>query len=228
MNGEGKGFASALAKAADRHNWVLAGPTISYGDWLNPESVAREDAVILQRLHATIKSMPALTGRRLKPQVRLFGFSRGAQIAHRYALAYPEDVSSVVAYSAGTYTLPMASADIDLDGNPDTLLFPYGIADLGTRIGHPVDRVQVRQVRFLIGVGANDNRPGDVPRQWDRYVGKSRVERAQQFHSVLKKSGSNCTLKVFPGTGHEVTQDMLALAEVFFEGDEVTPTSLIP
>lgn len=223
MNGEGKGFASALIKAADRHNWLLVAPTIHYGNWFDPDSVAKEDIAIAERLNATIQRLPDLTGLRLKTRVKVFGFSRGAQVAHRFALSYPEDVAVVVAYSAGTYTLPVTAIREGGDTRSLQLVFPYGIADLAKRLGHPVNYALFRNIRFLVGVGGNDNKPGDVPRQWDDYLGPTRLERAQQFTRALNKTGTNCTLKVFPGVGHEVTNDMLAQAEQFFAADEATP-----
>ncbi|MBI5878532.1 MAG: hypothetical protein HZB53_12860 [Chloroflexi bacterium] len=220
MNGEGKGFAGSLIKAADQHNWLLVAPTIAYGNWRDPSAVALEDIEIAERLNATIQRLPGLTGLKLKDHVKIFGFSRGAQVAHRFALSYPEDVSVVVAYSAGTYTLPLTSVRVVSGARPESLPFPYGIADLPARLGHPINFALFKQVRFLIGVGGNDNKPGDVPRQWDEYLGNTRLGRAEQFSQALNKSGGNCTLKVFPGVGHEITNDMLTQAEQFFAADE--------
>jgi predicted esterase len=223
MGGEGKGFAASLIKEADRRGWLLVAPTINYGDWHNPEQVAQEDVENAERRLTTIDSLPAQTGLQLKPEVNLFGFSRGAQLAHRFALFFPERVDRVVAFSAGTYTLPSKTKDIDGDGRPDVLILPYGVGDLTKRLGRPINPTRLKQVRFYIGVGGADNVANDVPRQWDQYVGRTRVERAREFATALQSAGVSCNLQVFPGVGHEVTANMLNQAVLFFSNGEAAP-----
>ncbi len=50
------------------------------------------------------------------PQFDLFGFSGGAQFAHRFAMLHPETVSRLTTASAGWYTFP------------DTTRFPHGLS----------------------------------------------------------------------------------------------------
>jgi acetyl esterase/lipase len=121
----------------------------------------------------------------------------------------------VVAFSAGTYTLPYPDKDIDGDGLPDMIVLPYGTADLNKRLGHPINPIRLRQVRFFIGVGGADNSAADVPHQWDPYEGRTRLERAREFAAALQSEGVRCTLQVFPGVGHEVTVAMLNQAVQF-------------
>ena len=42
MGGTGPGACDGVRSWADREGWVLVGPTFAYGDWTNPEQVARE------------------------------------------------------------------------------------------------------------------------------------------------------------------------------------------
>ncbi|MEP7199309.1 MAG: hypothetical protein ABI874_05780 [Chloroflexota bacterium] len=216
IGGEGKSFSASLVKEADRHHWLLIAPTITYGDWYNPETVVAEDMEITQRLAATINALPSLTGHAVRPRVDVYGFSRGAQVAHRFALFFPEKVDHVAAFSAGTYTLPFKSLNVGDNGRPDKLSLPYGVGDLGRHLGHAIDPQQVSQVRFFIGVGGADNAATDVPRQWDTYLGRTRVERAREFTGAMQRAGMHCTLQVFPGVGHEVTLAMLNQAVLFF------------
>ncbi|MCL5958492.1 MAG: alpha/beta hydrolase [Chloroflexi bacterium] len=44
-------------------------------------------------------------------KVSLYGFSRGSQTAHRFALCYPDHVLVAALMSAGTYTLPNRALD---------------------------------------------------------------------------------------------------------------------
>ncbi len=215
IGGEGKGFAAPLIAEADRNGWILVAPTIQYRDWHNPTEVAAEDVENSSRLVATLDTLSVQTGLRIQPKVHLYGFSRGAQFAHRFAIFFPERVNRVVAISAGTYTLPYKTADVDGDGQPDELVLPYGVRDMTTRLGRSLDRAQLKQVQFWIGVGGSDNSANDVPRAWDPYVGRTRVERAREFDSVLQKQGVHCSLHVFPGVGHEVTPQMVSEAVAF-------------
>ncbi len=221
MGGEGKGFAAPLIKEAERNGWLLVAPTIPYGDWHNPDQVAQEDVEIAQRLIATIDLLSEQMHLAVKPQVHLIGFSRGAQVAHRFALFFPDHVDRVVAFSAGTYTLPFRTRDIDGDGQADMIVLPYGAADMNKRVGHPINPIRLKQVRFLIGVGGSDNVANDVPRQWDAYVGKTRLERAHAFVDALKSQGMHCTLQVFPGVGHEVTNAMWTQAVQFLSSSDL-------
>jgi pimeloyl-ACP methyl ester carboxylesterase len=143
----------------------------------------------------------------------LFGFSRGAQLAHRFAIAYPERTRAVAAMSAGTYTLPRA-ADA---ASGARLEFPYGTADLASRTDHPLDDAALNRVPFWISVGGEDNRADDVPRQWDRLLGKTRVQRAAAFTQELSVHGANATLEIFPFVGHAMTPDMIRGATAFME-----------
>ena len=43
---------------------------------------------------------------RLRTKILLTGYSRGAQFAHRFALAFPEQVEAVAALASGTWTTP--------------------------------------------------------------------------------------------------------------------------
>jgi predicted esterase len=227
MGGEGKSFSAGMIKEAERNGWVLVAPTIEYGDWHNPEAVATEEIETTRRLIATIDDLTASTALALKPRVDVYGFSRGAQLAHRFAIFFPERVDRVVAFSAGTYTLPDSVRNVPGDGKADSVMMPYGVADLQLRLGHAVNASRLRQVQFMIGVGAADNASADVPRQWDEYLGKTRVERALEFTRAMLRHGVPCSLKVYPSVGHELTQPMLNTAVLFFTDPTPAVTPLL-
>src|SRR3979411_1025160 len=52
IGGDGAAVASDLTAAADQHGWVLVAPTSAYGDWMDPQQVAREDAALINWLAA--------------------------------------------------------------------------------------------------------------------------------------------------------------------------------
>jgi predicted esterase len=221
MGGDGPTFASALLARAEQLGFVVVAPTMPYSaNWRDPENARRDDATLLPRLKSLIDNLPADTGLQVSPKVALYGFSRGAQMAHRFASFYPRSVRAVAMYSAGTYTLPKVSGKVGA-GLPSgvaglVLSFPYGLADLDRYTGQPFDPPAFRQVRFLVGVGAGDSRVEDVPREWDSYCGKTRVERATTYYQALTEMGVDARLDVVAGVGHQESPEMRARAMSFF------------
>ncbi len=208
MGGDGPSMASLVLPYAQTQNWTVIAPTIPYGDWRDPVAVADEDVRLAPQLTSILDSVAADTGETIAGQALVFGFSRGAQEALRYSLFFPERVQAVASLSAGTYTLPVASVRTAA-GSTLNAPFPYGVADLAARCGRPLDTQRLAAVRFLVGVGAADNRAADVPRQWDPYVGQTRVERATRFGQMLSQLGYQAQVVVVPGVGHEVNGAML-------------------
>jgi predicted esterase len=206
LGDSGEGFAAGLAAQADRRGWLLVAPTIAYGEWRDPAQLAREEAALIRWLDAYLDALPARLGRPVQGRVLVFGHSRGAQLAHRLALARPERVAAVAALSAGTYTLPLA----EVAGR--AARFPFGAADLAAHTGRALDAAALRGVRFLVGVGAEDADPAAVPRQWDAYVGATRLERARAFAAALRGQGVPATWRAFAGAGHDLTPAMVEAA----------------
>src|SRR5580765_4778945 len=50
MGGNGEAFGRDLIEQADRYGWLLVAPTIDYGDWKDPNQVAREDPKLISAL----------------------------------------------------------------------------------------------------------------------------------------------------------------------------------
>ena len=128
-------------------------------------------------------------------------------MAHRFTLAYPQEVAAVAALSAGSYTLPE-----DEDPAHAPLHFPFGVADLEAIGGAPFDRAAFTRVPVWIGVGGADTNPADTARAWDQYEGRTRVERAETFAEQLQARGASVSLHIFGGAGHEETGTMRAQA----------------
>ena len=135
MGGDGPTFSRDLLADAAANHWVLVAPTFAYRDYKDPAQVLADDTANLPRLAALLDGLPARTGLVLRPRVLLYGFSRGAQTAQRFATVYPERVLGVVALSAADYTLPSAVAP---EGG-GALPFPYGVADQRAIFGRPFD-----------------------------------------------------------------------------------------
>ncbi|MCC6628368.1 MAG: hypothetical protein IT340_13335 [Chloroflexi bacterium] len=216
VGAEGRGFCKNLLAEADRNGWVVLAPTYRYGNWHDPAAVARDDLTILPRLKAAIDAVPERTGLRVRDRALLYGFSRGGQVAHRFALAFPRAVLGVATLSAGTYTLPVS--EWGANGAHRPLPLPFGTADLGTRLGITPDTAALGRVSFWVGVGGQDNRDADVPPAWTAYIGPNRVERARSFKAALDRLGIPAALTIFPGVDHSETPAMRAAASAYLRG----------
>jgi pimeloyl-ACP methyl ester carboxylesterase len=140
MGDSGPVFAAPLLAQAELDGTVVVAPRFGYGDW-KALTVAQEDLQLSERILALLDALPGETdGARVSTgRVRLLGFSRGAQLAHRFALVHPERTSQVAVFSAGTYTLPNRS---------QREILPFGTADLQAYVGHPLDLDALREVHF--------------------------------------------------------------------------------
>src|SRR5579883_2542431 len=173
------------------------------GDGTNPATVASEGPRFLPRLAQILDELPAKTGHLLQPRVALYGFSRGAQLADRFALLYPDRVRGVVLMSAGTYTLPFRTTTVS--GSVQPLAYPFGVADVKQRFGRDANLDALPGIPFWIGVGAEDNDPSAVPAQWSPYLGNTRVERARRVAAALQSLNVSVQDTEFPGLGHDIS-----------------------
>jgi pimeloyl-ACP methyl ester carboxylesterase len=208
MGGNGEQFAASVLPAADRNHWLVVAPTINYGDWMDPDQIDREEPQLISWLADYLDHLPQDVGVPIRSRVLLLGYSRGAQLAHRFALFQPARVAAVAALSAGTYTLP-----VERSADGDVLPFPFGVGDLADTAGHPFSRTElIEDTQFWLGVGTEDNNPSELPRQWDRYLGSTRVQRAASFESALHAVGARVVLVAFRGEKHTLSPEMAGSA----------------
>lgn len=217
MGGQGAAFAQPLIDAADRNRWVLVAPTMPYAaNYLDPAPLMQEDLEVVKYLQTLLDGLPARLGLKLHRHALILGFSRGAQVAHRFAYFYPEHVESVAAISAGSYTMPLLMSDHKI------LNFPFGVGDLRQRVGAPVNWYAFDNISFWIAVGSRDDRPADVARAFDPYCGHTRVERAKAFESALLDMGMDAHLVLFANADHEMTSEIKDGAVQFLRQDELS------
>ncbi len=219
VGARGDAFAQRLIADANRNGWVLIAPTFPYRDHMDMRSLLDEDIFYTRLLNNALTTLPRRLGIRLRQHVLLYGFSRGGQLAHRFALFYPERVASVATLSAGTYTLPLEKRT--QNDATQILVLPFGIGDLKDRVGHSFDTKQFGKISFWVAVGGNDDRVSDVPRAFDDYVGRNRVQRAAAFSAAVKQIGGEAHFAAFPNVGHEVTNEMHQAAIKFLRDDEL-------
>ncbi len=200
-----------LIKGAKANNTIVIAPLFSKHyhpsyqrhkvgkDWFRSDEVLNNIiADVEKRFYLHIK------------QFDLFGFSGGAQFAHRYALRYPKKISKLICCAAGWYTFP------DLQ-----LAFPYGLASSDdAQFMFNVSEVQLAdflKIPITIAVGEEDtqsdsslNRTNKINKQ----QGFNRVERAARWaNSLLKQSNrleldSQLQFILLPKSGHSFAECM--------------------
>ncbi|MFN0058046.1 MAG: PHB depolymerase family esterase [Planctomycetota bacterium] len=135
-------------------------------------------------------------------QVYLFGFSAGAQFAHRYAMAHPHRVARAVVAAAGWYTFP------DL-----TQRFPYGIRPVRTLEGVTFNPEEFLRIPMELLIGERDTTTHNV-RSTERTVaqqGVNRLDRARRWVAAMGEAATSyfldcqVTLTEVPGIGHSFT-----------------------
>ena len=216
MGDNGQNFCQSMVPVAERNGWIIVSPTFKYQDYKNANSSLQDDLTFLPKLASILDGVPSRTGLATRNKVLLFGFSRGGQAVHRFATMYPERVAAVALNSAGSYTLPLDSMLVN--GRSQNLPMPYGVANMAALTGHAFDFTTFQQIPFRISVGEADTNPNDTPRAWDAYVGSTRVDRATNYTRILQNIGMNATLAVYPGIGHQVTQQMVDEEAAFLKG----------
>ena len=141
-------------------------------------------------------------------KTHLFGYSGGAQFAHRYTLKHPHRVVRAAFGAAGWYTFP-----------DPALAFPYGFG--AERNGQPFADMSVL-ARFppsLVIVGSEDKTRDDALNktpQIDRQQGRHRVARARRWVNAMNAAADEsklprrCSLEILLGASHTFATSMHA------------------
>ena len=127
-------------------------------------------------LNAILKDVAATTGADDR-RFYLFGYSGGAQFAHRYALAHPERVIRAVIGAAGWYTFP-----------DEHTPYPYGLGPSAERPAVPFDPDRFLRVPFTVIVGGEDTEGGESLRRnefVDHQQGTTRRERGRKWVAAM-------------------------------------------
>lgn len=131
----------------------------------------------------------------------LYGFSGGAQFAHRYALVRPERVAGIALAAAGWYTFPTAAAS-----------FPYGLAPGRLPKSLEIDVPGFLRLPKCVLVGDRDVERDSALRSsrlLDREQGDNRLARAMAWVAAVNRAAAkipgapDSELVVVPGAGHD-------------------------
>ncbi|HEX4847916.1 MAG TPA: alpha/beta hydrolase [Novosphingobium sp.] len=181
-----------FAELANRLGVPLIAPLFRreiYGQYqqvIDPRGGQRSDLALLDILDDAARRHGLANGR-----IALFGFSGGAQFAHRFAMLHADRVRVCVPSSAGWYTMP--------DPN---LAWPMGLAESPLPI-HP----QTQSIPFHVIVGQRERDDDEALRRnpaLDAMQGENRRARARTWHRALRRAGwnSESSLTVLPRTRH--------------------------
>jgi pimeloyl-ACP methyl ester carboxylesterase len=170
--------ARRFAPWCDRYGVVLAAPIFAPGlhdDYQRLGRSGRGRRADLA-LDAVLEDLAAASGASTA-RIHLFGFSGGAQFAHRYAMAHPQRVARAAVAAAGWYTFP-----------DESTVYPYGIAPSPDARHLRFEPRQFLRVPIAVLVGARDT--GDrnlrLDRRLDRQQGTTRVERARRWAAAMQ------------------------------------------
>jgi pimeloyl-ACP methyl ester carboxylesterase len=207
-------LAHRFSEHCESSSVVLVAPYFSQGHSADYQRLGRTgrgpraDAA----LHSILEEIAWLTGAETT-RFHLFGFSGGAQFAHRYTMAYPHRVTAAVVASAGWYTLP-----------DPRRRFPYGIRATRDLPGVRFDLEEFLRVPITVMVGEQDTSTADLrsSRRAARQ-GQDRLDRARNWVGCMHAAARACriepcvSLEVIPGGSHSFT----ALMESGRLGDRV-------
>ncbi len=180
---DASGILRAFGPACDRAGRVLIVPRFGRKHWSHFQTIGRHrpDQALLALMDHLQQAGVISTAR-----VSLFGYSGGAQLAHRFAMLYPQRIASLHVAAAGWYCAP-----------DDKQAFPMGLGQPGTAIGLDTASVAVRQLRpFLklpihVYVGGADTTRDNALRKdplLDTHQGRTRLARARTYIASLRRA----------------------------------------
>ena len=198
-------LARLFTPEAERHGRLIVVPHFKQGRWPHfqrPCRAARPDRALLALLAHLGSVDPTFRGR-----VDLMGHSGGAQLAHRFAMLYPQMIGRLHLVAAGWYCLP-----------DDAMPYPYGLGHATQDDALWARRLATALPHYLalpvtVHVGTQDTTRDDALRQTpalDAGQGQTRLARAQtyvaRFAAAAQAAGvqPRIDLRFLEGIGHDV------------------------
>jgi pimeloyl-ACP methyl ester carboxylesterase len=187
VSGNAKEQARLFSEYCEAYGVVLMAPHFAaeqHGDYQRLGRSGRGDRADVA-LDAIVEEVAWLTGASTA-EIHLFGYSGGAQFAHRYTLAHPHRVARAVIASAGWYTFPDRRRR-----------YPYGIRPSKDLPGVSFDPEEFLRVPITVVVGELDTTSEGVRRteKLDQQQGETRVERARNWVAAMREAAAAHQLK---------------------------------
>jgi dienelactone hydrolase len=193
-----------FAPACDAHGVVMVAPIFKdelHDDYQRLGRLNRGKRVDLL-LHKILAEVGSVTEADVT-RMFLFGFSGGAQFAHRYAMVHPHRVARAAVAAAGWYTFP-----------DHRQRFPYGIRSARTLPGVIFNPEEFLRVPIDVFIGALDTSLENV-RSTARAVaqqGQTRLDRARNWVAAMRAAADafdlepRVTLTEVAGVGHSFSE----------------------
>lgn len=164
---------------ADRYGVLLLAPLFEPEDFWDYQRLGRKgkgpraDLALIRLLNEIMAQTGWDTSK-----VDLFGFSGGAQFAHRFVFAHPQRVRSIGLGAAGWYTMP-----------DNRLSYPYGTANAQGLEAVRLNAAAAARLRTLVMVGELDSSDDDEELNKARIVretqGENRLQRAYAWSNAM-------------------------------------------
>ncbi|HLL18482.1 MAG TPA: hypothetical protein VK439_06850 [Rubrivivax sp.] len=209
-------FRDHFARLAQAHDAVVLAPLFPM-DMAQPipdqayttlaPGPQRADQVLIDM----IDEVAALLRMRFSRTV-MFGFSGGAQFAHRFCYVHPHRVQAVSIGAPGFVTLPWRHK-----------AWWTGVADMEQRFGRAYDPRALGQIAVQALIGGLDNEPSPVwtpaemglsQSEYEGY-GHTRMARMQTLVDAWREEGIAVEHAVIEGTGHVAAGPIVAAAADF-------------
>jgi poly(3-hydroxybutyrate) depolymerase len=210
-------LARAFSNLCEARGVVLVAPVFTadrHADYQRLGRVGRgiRADVALDRCVAEVCSLTGADAR----QLHLFGYSGGAQFAHRYVMAHPHRVAHAVVASAGWYTFPDAQ-----------VRYPYGIRRHRSLPDVTFDPHEFLRVPTTVLIGDQDVGKSKLrsTERLDAQQGTTRLDRARRWTAAMQAAAqsygyeSRVSSIEAPGMDHSFTKfcDQGQLAERVFD-----------
>ena len=174
--------ARLLAAHSEARGAILVAPLFSaeqHPDYQRLGRVGRGKRADIA-LNLIVAEVAAITGASAE-RFCIFGFSGGAQFAHRYTMANPHRVAGAVIASAGWYTFP-----------DQAKRYPYGLRMNRRHPGIRFDAEEFLQIPMTVIVGKDDDSQVGLRRtiRIDREQGTTRVERARRWVAAMQAAAA--------------------------------------
>jgi len=191
-----------LRPLADRYGVLLVAPLFAADRFRDFQRLGRRgrgpraDLALIRVLNELTMAIGCDTSR-----IDMFGFSGGAQFAHRFALAHPQRVRRLALGAAGWYTMP-----------DDTLPYPYGTADASGLKAVRLNAIAAARLPTLVLVGERDDCTDDEELNRSQMVcdsqGDTRLRRAESWTRAMnafaagRGESEQVSLVTLPGVDH--------------------------
>ena len=197
----------AFAALAERYGIAVVAPLFDHQNFPDYQRFRRKGRGIRSD-HALAEILLDVAGRTPLRTDRfcIFGYSGGAQFAHRYAFANPERITAMALGAAGWYTLPRQKDR-----------FPHGLNSNPIMPDLDFDAEQILQIPACVFVGERDterdhalNRSARI----DKHQGKTRLCRARLWVRMMNRAARHrglatpILLDTLPRVGHSFSDSV--------------------